>query len=395
MKILRIIASMDPQSGGPCQGIRNIVPALGAMGVVNEVVSLDAPDASFLGKDDFFIYPLGPATNAWSYGNKLYPWLIENLCRFDAVIVHGLWLYHGYACRKAIQKLRKESKGVPKLYVMPHGMLDPYFQKAPERRFKAIRNWLYWKLIEQKLIHQADALLFTCEQEMLLARETFIPYHPAMEVNVGYGILPPPEYNPYMQQTFLLKCAGLQGKPYLLFLSRIHEKKGVDLLVKAYIQLVKENKSTNMPHLVIAGPGIESSFGKAVQETVAKEAMVRDLIHFPGMLSGDAKWGAFYGCEAFVLPSHQENFGIAVVEALACGKAVLISDQINIWKEIIGQKAGLVANDTMSGVYILLEDWLNLSQDNRYFMESNSKKLYENKFNIQVTSKTFLSHIRK
>lgn len=230
---------------------------------------------------------------------------------------------------------------------------------------------------------------------MLLARETFIPYHPAMEVNVGYGILPPPEYNPYMQQTFQLKCAGLQGKPYLLFLSRIHEKKGVDLLVKAYIQLVKENKSTNMPHLVIAGPGIESSFGKAVQETVAKEAMVRDLIHFPGMLSGDAKWGAFYGCEAFVLPSHQENFGIAVVEALACGKAVLISDQINIWKEIIGQKAGLVANDTMSGVYILLEDWLNLSQDNRYFMESNSKKLYENKFDIQVTSKTFLSHIRK
>lgn len=64
------------------------------------------------------------------------------------------------------------------------------------------------------------------------------------------------------------------------------------------------------------------------------------------MLQGDVKWGAVHGCEEFVLPSRQENFAIAVVEALACGKPVLISDQVNIWREIAEDGAGLVGGDT-------------------------------------------------
>jgi len=81
-------------------------------------------------------------------------------------------------------------------------------------------------------------------------------------------------------------------------------------------------------------------------------------IHAVDMLQGDAKWGALYGCEAFVLPSHQENFGIAVVEALACGKLVLISDQVNIGREIVEDGAGLVEGDTEEGVEKLLRQFL-------------------------------------
>jgi glycosyltransferase involved in cell wall biosynthesis len=191
-------------------------------------------------------------------------------------------------------------------------MLDPYFQKAPERRLKAIRNQIYWKLIEQKLINRADGLLFTCEAELLLARETFTPYHPKRELNVGYGIQEPPAFTPAMRDAFLNKCPEIADKSYILFLSRVHEKKGADLLIKAYSSI----RNSSSSKLIIAGPGMETDYGKSLIQIV-KEDHLEHSVHFTGMLSGDAKWGAFYGCETFVLPSHQENFGIAVVEALA------------------------------------------------------------------------------
>jgi glycosyltransferase involved in cell wall biosynthesis len=76
------------------------------------------------------------------------------------------------------------------------------------------------------------------------------------------------------------------------------------------------------------------------------------------MLDGDSKWGAFYGCEAFVLPSHQENFGISAVEALACDKPVLISNKVNIWREIANDEAGFVEEDTVDGTARLLNRFL-------------------------------------
>jgi glycosyltransferase involved in cell wall biosynthesis len=83
----------------------------------------------------------------------------------------------------------------------------------------------------------------------------------------------------------------------------------------------------------------------------------------PHRLRKSEKWGVLYGCEAFVLPSHQENFGIAVVEALACGKPVLISDQVNIWREIVEDGAGIAEADTEEGVVKLLKKFLNARRD--------------------------------
>ncbi|MEO7216464.1 glycosyltransferase [Mucilaginibacter sp.] len=401
MKLLHIIASMDPASGGPCQGIRNTNPELMHNGISREVVSLDDPNSAFLGMDDFTIHALGPAKGPWQYSALLRPWLLANMGRFDVVVINGLWLYSsfaGWSVKRTLERSAKkmeEPQNVPKLYVMPHGMLDPYFQRARDRRLKAIRNWLYWKLVERRVVNDADGLFFTCELELELARQAFSPYHPKKEVNVGYGIITPPQHTAAMDEAFYKKCPEMRGKPFLLFFSRIHKKKGVDLLIKAYAEIVNKTIPENGEHykLVVAGPGLESSYGKMLERLIAHYPDLKNNIYFTGMLSGDIKWGALYNCDAFVLPSHQENFGIAVVEALACKKPVLVSHQVNIWKEIKGGGGGIIAPDSIDGTQQLLNTWMSLSKAEKDAMGKNAGQVFKEHFNIELVAKHFIKAI--
>ncbi|WP_439555912.1 glycosyltransferase [Dyadobacter sp.] len=337
MKVLRVTSSMNPKVGGPCQGIRNIIPALKQLDVENEVVCLDDPDDAYLGRDTFPIHAIGRAKGPWSYNPNLERWILSNVHRFDVVIIHGLWLYSSFATWRAVQKYRRlnPTKNI-KIYVMPHGMLDPWFQIAKGRRLKALRNWLYWTIIERNVVNGVDGVLFTCEQELLLANNVFSTYAPRAKINVGYGIQPPPEHTTAMDQAFASACPEVKEESYLLYLSRIHPKKGTDKLVKAYLNL--ERKGAKLPKLVVAGPGKDTEFGMSI----ARMALESRSIYLTGMLAGDAKWGALYNCMAFLLPSFQENFGIAIVEALACCKPVLISDRVNIWKEISSGNGGWI-----------------------------------------------------
>ncbi|MEI8285518.1 MAG: glycosyltransferase, partial [bacterium] len=153
----------------------------------------------------------------------------------------------------------------------------------------------------------------------------------------------------------LFRCPELAQRPYLLFLGRIHPKKGVDILIQAYLQ-DKSSGETQLD-LVIAGPGWDSAYGREMKrliETSPRSTRGSRRIHAVDMLAGFSKWGALYDCEAFILPSHQENFGIAVVEALACNKPVLISNKVNIWREIAEDHACLVENDSLEGALQLL-----------------------------------------
>jgi len=398
---------MDPATGGPCQGLRHSIPAMAGLGVVSEVASLDAPDAMFPVTDPFPVHRLGPARGPWAYAAGLMPWLLENLGRFDAVIIHGLWLYHGHAVRKAVAQLKARGlpagSKLPRVMVMPHGMLDPYFQRAPGRRLKAIRNWIYWKLVESPVVHAADALLFTCAEEMRLAQDTFSPYHPNAQLNIGYGVAEPPSPTPSTKAAFAAACPGLGERPYFLFLSRIHPKKGVELLIRAYVEEARKvegrkvggREGGGFAALVIAGP-LDSGYAAEMQALAAE--LVAPLgglaeIHFPGMLTGEAKWGAFHGCEAFVLPSHQENFGIAVVEALACGKPVLISKQVNIWREIVGTDAGLVDDNTEDGTLRLLGSWLGDPERARQ-MAGKARGCYAAYFSIEQAARALDQALR-
>ncbi|MCB4799006.1 glycosyltransferase [Neotamlana laminarinivorans] len=388
MKILRVITSMKPQTGGPCQGIRNAIPEQLKMGVQNEVVCLDNPDEDYGIIDEFIIYKLGRPTNAWFYSKTLDFWLLDNLKRFDVVIIHGLWLYPSYGTIKIIQKYKIANARVPKVYIMPHGMLDPYFQKAKGRTLKAIRNFWYWHILEHKVINKANGVLFTCEQELLLARQNFSNYKPKKEINVGYGIQNPPELLSKNSEELLTSLKGWDKKPYLLFLSRIHPKKGVDLLIKAYLKL--ELKYKTLPQLVVAGPGLDTEFGKAMLELASGS----NNILFPGMLKGDIKWKAFNNAEVFILPSHQENFGIAVAEALATSTPVLISDKVNIWREIEEGHGGFVNKDTLSDTYQLVRKWLDAPQTIKTEMTQNASNVFKHHFTIEKAAKKFISSIQ-
>ena len=334
MKVLHVVAGMDPKTGGVAQAVKSMIEGLKGSGIQNEVISMDHPGEKFVEENGFTIHALGPAKTAWRYSSSLLPWLKKSIGSYDAVIIHGLWQYHCYAVLKA---LRQQKKQRPKLFVMPHGMLDPYFQKARDRRLKAMRNQLFWQFIERHVIGEADCLLFTCEMEKNLAAQSFSNYLPKSEEVVGLGLPVPPSFTSPMHDAFKEKCLGRDVENCLLFISRINSKKGVDLLVAAYNKY--EEQHGNLPKLIIAGPDLESPFGKEVQELANRN---KNII-FTGMLDGEAKWGAFYSCSAMILPSHQENFGFVVVEALACGKPVLISNQVNIWKEVEAQQAGLIS----------------------------------------------------
>lgn len=385
---------MDPLTGGPCQGIRNSIAALTKLDVYNEVVCLDAPNAAYLGTDPFPIHTLGPGKSPWRYSAKLLPWLLEQLPKFDVLIVHGLWLYPSYAARLARQKLEQQRVNrpglkIPRLFIMPHGMLDPWFQEAETRRLKAIRNWFYWKLIEHKVVRDADGLLFTSETELQMARLPFRPYQPKQEVNVGYGIQEPPAYTPSMKEAFREHYPDLDKTPYLLFIGRIHEKKGVDLLLKAYATLLEQQPQNDFPNVVIAGPGSDTPFGVKLRQFVAETPALQQRVFFTGMLTGLAKWGAFYGCEAFSLPSHQENFGIAVAEAMACKKPVLISNQVNIWREIESSKAAFVDENTLTGTQRLLQQWVMLPQSDKIVMGEMAKETFQKYFAVKPAATRF------
>jgi glycosyltransferase involved in cell wall biosynthesis len=417
MKILHIVDTLKAEKGGVSQAVHTMASEIAKAGIMNEVVTLDVHDGS-APKELFQVSRLGPSKSAWSYSKNLIPWLQQNLGKFDTIIVHGLWLYQTFAIRKALRMYLRENTPEmrrPSLYIMPHGMLDPYFQRASQRKLKAFRNWLYWKVIESKVVNFADGLLFTCKEECVLAAVPFSPYRPKRELVIGLGVAEPPIFESFMKDDFRKICPEVRNKKYLLYLGRIDKKKGVDLLIKAYHKLIsepdsmpvlaKENAFTNsslseggstqsaFPMLVIAGPGLELAYGKKLVDLVRASPLLRDKIIFPGMLMGEAKWGAFYGAEAFILPSHQENFGIAVVEALACSKPVLISKQVNICLEIKQEHAGIVDEDSEAGTYQLLNSWRKLSEVQRLQMEKQAKKCYEKHFALDAATSRLLNAV--
>ena len=416
MKLLHVVASMDPKQGGVSQAVRSMVKGLAARGVGSEIVCLDAANAPWVKTGVGRMHALGPGRGSWSYNAALRPWLITALPRFDAVILHGLWLYQGYALRKALRRLSaqqatrpEKARFAPTFFVMPHGMLDPYFQRTSGRRLKALRNQMYWRLVEGAVVNEAHGMLFTCETERLLAYEPFAPYKPRRECVVGLGIEVPPPFAPDMHAALLARCPALANRPYLLFLGRIDDKKGVELLVQAYANLHAASVSflsgdneitgnaqslpNRLPALVIAGPGTDTPYGLRLRALAAE--LLESKIFFPGMLTGDAKWGAFYGCDAFVLPSHQENFGIAVVEALACGRPVLISNQVNIWREIEASGGGIVGDDTLPGTQQLLSSWTELAAAGKKRMGEKALAAYRQHFAIEPATDKLLEALRE
>ena len=379
MKILRVIPSLNPEAGGAVEGARQMDRQLLSMGILVEVVSLDSKSESeFLCSYPAKVHPLGPSVLNYSYNKRLVPWLTKNHSRFDAIVVDGIWQYHSFGVWRAI------SNSETPYYVYTHGMLDPWFKKTYP--LKHIKKSLYWPWAEYRVLRDAKAVLFTTEEEMILARKSFSLYK-CNEQIVSYGISEPPK-DVSLASRFFLKYSELKGKKIILFLGRINEKKGCDQLIEAFGKLAVEIPDL---HLVMAGPDEKNWKSSLVK--MAKNLKVDGQITWTGMLTGDDKWGAFYAADVFCLPSHQENFGVVVAEALSCSKPVLITNKVNIWREIVKYGAGIVVDDDLESIYKQIEDWLDLTSAEFTSMKGSALKCFEDNFRIESTSKKMISLI--
>lgn len=395
MKILHVIPSMNPKFGGPSQGIRNYEYELQGKSLERHIVCFDnIDDVKSWDNSTLVIHALGERKTVWQYNKEFAEWLMANVNNYDAIIINGLWLYHSYKTIKIINSLRKQGKETPKVFIMPHGMLDPWFQKSKTRKLKALRNEIYWRIIEKQVVNSAEAILFTCADELELAKQAFKGYSPKKTINVGYGIAEPPIHTSLMDIEFKKEWTKFNEKKYWLFLSRINEKKGIDILIKAYKNLLLEVHTDDVPDLAIIGPGIESYFGQKILSLVREDIHLQKKVHFVGMLTGDAKWGAIYNCESFVLPSHQENFGIVIAEALACGKPVLISNKVNIWHEIKQTGSGLICEDNVSSIFDMLKEFYNLKNEGKKAMSINARLAFETFFEVSKTANQLINALQ-
>jgi glycosyltransferase involved in cell wall biosynthesis len=381
MKLLHIIPSVDPRCGGTIECVNQISAAHQNLGVRVEICSLDAPESECVASSKIPIHALGPALGKYGYSSILVTWLKANAHKYDAVIVNGLWQYAGFAVWRALA-----GTSTP-YFVFVHGMLDPWFKRAYP--LKHLKKWLYWPWAEYRVLRDAENVIFTCEEECLLAKESFWLYK-VKAVVTALGIRNPPVGEDEFRAFFISQYPHLLGKRLLLFLSRIEEKKGCDLLIEAFAKVAERDVRL---HLVMAGP--DQAGGGVKLKAQALSLGIEQRITWTGMLQGDLKWGAYYAAEVFCLPSHQENFGIVVAEALACGKPVLISNKVNIWREIQADGAGLVAEDTLGGTVANLERWLDMSKQEFHSMQALTKICFTSRFHVQRAAVQLLEIIKK
>jgi len=295
------------------------------------------------------------------------------------VFINCIWQYNAVAAYLGLR-----GTGIP-YAVFTHGMLDPYFK----HRFplKHVKKTIYWHLILRRILHDANMVLFTCEDEKVLARQSFSRYS-VHEMVVPYGTFGPDCDAAAAAEEFLARWPHLRGKRLAISMGRIHPKKAVDVLIEAFARTLANDPAWN---LVIAGPD-EIGWRKEL-EALALRLGIADRITWTGMLRDTLKCGALSASEVFVLPSHQENFGIVVAEALACGLPVILSNKVNIWREIVSYWAGLVGPDTVEGTAASLTRWSQLNAGEIAAARLRSRKCFDELFNFSVTSRKVLENV--
>ncbi|WP_165184033.1 glycosyltransferase [Caulobacter soli] len=393
MKILHITASVDERNGGVADAVLRLAETCVRDGLTSgdEIVCLDLPETLSRSEPPITVHALGDDRpgrgpvdrflNHYRYSPKFKPWLEANLDRFDLAIVHGLWNYAPFAASQVLPR-----RDVP-YYVFPHGMMDPWFRKAYPR--KHLLKQGFWTIGEGRLLAGARATLFTCEEEKRQARGAFWGHAYRSDI-APLGAVAPPPRTPALVDAFHRHVPAVAGRRFILFLGRIHPKKGCDLLVQAYAATAAKDPTLD---LVVVGPDQEG--WQAQLQKMAADLGVADRIHWPGPLFDDAKWGAYYAAEAFALPSHQENFGIVVAEAMACGLPVLITDKVNIWETVDQAGAGLVCSDDLPGVTDQLSAWMRSSPEDRLRMSEAARTLYVERYGLTMATKNIIALVGK
>jgi glycosyltransferase involved in cell wall biosynthesis len=372
-----VISSANPCGGGPIAGVLQSQSPLQELGVHTEIATCDSPSAPWLTAGELPIHALGPPVLDYAYAPRLRAWLRRNVSQYDAVIVDGIWQYHSYAVWLALRGTTSP------YYVFPHGMLGPWFKKTYP--LKHLKKWAYWPWADYRVLRDAKRVLFTCDRERLLARDSFWLYR-ANEAVVGLGISEPPSLDDRVPRPRPVRG---EGRRMVLFLGRIHRIKGCDILLEAFAQVAARDGDL---HLVFAGPD-QGGLQPALRER-AIQLGIENRVSWPGMLDEQRKWQMIESAEVLCLPSHHENFGMVVAEAMACGKPVLISDKVNICEEVRADCAGFVDEDSVDGTRRNLERWLSMDAGEYEDMCRRAHESFKSRFRASIAAQRLVHVIR-
>src|SRR5215213_345035 len=331
MRVLHVIPSVAEQSGGPATAIVPMCRALQQQGIEVLLVTTNAGlDHVETTKDEVSDYKGVPAMffpsqlgESFKYSRPLSSWLRSNIRQFGVAHIHAVFNHSSVATAHVCRKV-----GVPYV-VRPLGTLDPW-----SVRQKSLRKRVFWQVSGKGMLRHAAAIHYTTEAEKLATEKLFGLNHGKV---IGLGIDAKSPTSP-AKDKLAHHFPLLAQEPYVLVLSRLHPKKGLDVLIAAFLSLLKDEKFAPL-RLVIAGDG-PSDYVSKLKQSAAAHA---EKIVFTGWLDGERKDAVLSGASLLVLPSHQENFGLCVIEALSHSVPVLVSPHVNLAEEIVLANAGWIA----------------------------------------------------
>lgn len=346
MLVLHVLSSIDPASGGPAHALVGLATAQKRQGgdvlvLASSRASADSSYIEQLEAADVEVRTVGPCTGPLCRHPEMGRFVAAAVNQSSVVHIHGLWeqIQH-----EAATGARKQGK--PFIF-RPCGMLDPW---SLSQRWLKKRVYMAWRL--RRNLNSAAVLHFTSATEHRLTHPLRLRAPAVIESNgvdlSEFAMMPD-------SGRFRRELPKIGDRPMVLFLSRLHGKKGLDLLIPAFASLEDKNAV-----LVLAGPD-DRGYRVEVEALIAKHG-IGDRVTLTGMIKGQQKLAALADADVFVLPSYQENFGIAVVEALAAGTPVIVSDQVNIHDEINKAGVGAVVPTQVESLAKTLDRWLKDEQ---------------------------------
>jgi glycosyltransferase involved in cell wall biosynthesis len=247
-----------------------------------------------------------------SISPSLIWWIWRHAAEFDVLHIHAL--FHPISTAAAAIAA---ARGVP--YVLrPLGTLSPYTFAHRRTKLKE----MYFRFVDSRLINRAAALHFTAPQEATKAAR--------LGLRAPRVIVP----LPYRGDEFVARS---ESPGVILFMARLHPGKGLDILMPAFARVLASGARA---HLTIAGSGAPA-YETQIRQRLRELGIERETT-LAGFVEGETKRELLRGAAIFVLPSHQENFGMSVVEAMGAGVPVIVSDQVDLWPDVIEYDAGLV-----------------------------------------------------
>ena len=338
--ITHVIPYMHPSAGGPPVVVDRLCRGLGRAGWTNRVVTTDALARGLpqdwtaqYGQDyEMLVFPTRGPTN-FGYSGALAAKIDEIVASSQLIHVHTAWSYPGLAAMRACRR-----RGIP-FVVMPHGMFD-----SNSLRRKWLKKQLYGRFVEWREVRAAAAMVYTHAEERRLAEESVPRLPPGFIVSLGADS-PPDATREQLGAAFIEKFPHLRGRRVVLFLSRLHPKKGLDLLIPAFRTVANRFDDA---HLAIVGAG-DDAYLATLRRLVSNDSLA-DRVTFTGPLNGNAKWEAMAAATMLVLPSYQENFALVVAEGMRIGLPIVLSRRVNIWTDVVEGGAGLPCELSINSV---------------------------------------------